>query len=194
MKYKVFLVFTIISLFSTGCSINHPVKDDYAQYLNKNSNKTSFPVTDVDAQYKLTPNTLDNKYEFRSALAGYANKWVVEFGQILDTTLQSSDVQHAFKRLEKNTSNNPNALLVFDLENYSFTDFGAKVALKVTYQRDNSTVFEKTYRASGITQGGKMFWGGAFGMKNAIQQSTKSAIDQILIELINDLKSQDHNN
>lgn len=39
-----------------------------------------------------------------------------------------------------------------------------------------------------------MFWGGAFGMKNAIQQSTKSAIDQILIELINDLKSQDHNN
>jgi hypothetical protein len=48
---------------------------------------------------------------------------------------------------------------------------------------------EKTYYKTGISQGGKMFWAGAFGMKNAIQQSTKSAIDQILYLALSDIKA-----
>ena len=32
-----------------------------------------------------------------------------------------------------------------------------------------------------------MFWGGVFAMKNAVQQSTKLAIDQILKNLTSDL-------
>jgi hypothetical protein len=51
-------------------------------------------------------------------------------------------------------------------------------------------VFEKIYQADGATQGGKMFWGGAFAMKNAVQQSSKLAIDSILRQLINDLNAQ----
>ena len=31
-----------------------------------------------------------------------------------------------------------------------------------------------------------MFWGGSFAMKNAIQQSTKLALDDILLEFIQD--------
>ena len=34
-----------------------------------------------------------------------------------------------------------------------------------------------------------MFWGGAFAMKNAVQQSTKLAIDNILRQLIADLNA-----
>jgi hypothetical protein len=57
----------------------------------------------------------------------------------------------------------------------------------VTYRRGGQDVFTKVYDASGETQGGKMFWGGAFAMKNAIQQSTKLAMDDILRALIADL-------
>ena len=35
-----------------------------------------------------------------------------------------------------------------------------------------------------------MFWGGAFAQKNAVQQSTKLAIDEILRQLIADLNDQ----
>jgi hypothetical protein len=48
-------------------------------------------------------------------------------------------------------------------------------------------VFSKTYTQDGKTQGGKMFWGGAFAQKNAVQQSTKLALDEILRQLISDL-------
>jgi len=33
-----------------------------------------------------------------------------------------------------------------------------------------------------------MFWGGGFAMKNAVQQSTKDAIDKVLTRLIADLR------
>jgi hypothetical protein len=47
--------------------------------------------------------------------------------------------------------------------------------------------FSGSYQEDGKTQGAKMFFGGAFAMKNAIQQSTKLAIDQILRKLIYDI-------
>lgn len=76
---------------------------------------------------------------------------------------------------------------MFDLQKYEFTDFGAHVVLKASFERNGQQVFEKTYTASGETQGGKMFWGGVFAMKNAVQQSTKLATDDILRQLIADL-------
>jgi hypothetical protein len=50
-------------------------------------------------------------------------------------------------------------------------------------------IFSKSYQESGKTQGGKMFWAGAFGQKNAVQQSTKLALDEILRQLITDLNT-----
>jgi len=35
-----------------------------------------------------------------------------------------------------------------------------------------------------------MFWGGAFAQRNAVQQSTKHALDEILRQLITDLNAQ----
>ena len=35
-----------------------------------------------------------------------------------------------------------------------------------------------------------MFWAGAFGMKNAVQQSTKLALDEIIASFLADLKTQ----
>jgi hypothetical protein len=123
-------------------------------------------------------------------MAGYANVWVVQFGQILDDTLQAHDVQAAFGKLAKSDGGAVNdGLLVFDLQSYTYVELGAHVSLKVTYRRGNQDVFSKVYQTDGTTQGGKMFWGGAFAMKNAVQQSTKLAIDNILRQLIVDLNA-----
>ena len=37
---------------------------------------------------------------------------------------------------------------------------------------------------------GGLFWGGVFAQKNAVQQSTKLALDEILRQLITDLNTQ----
>ena len=35
-----------------------------------------------------------------------------------------------------------------------------------------------------------MFWAGPFGMKNAVQQSTKMALDEIIVSFLADVKAQ----
>jgi hypothetical protein len=185
------LAISSILLIFTGCSINHPVADDYSQYLVNNKGGFQFPETDYAAEYKLAPDTLNHRYEFRAATTGYANLWVVEFGKILENTLQSSDVQAAFKSLSEASEPTPDSvmLLEFKLVDYTFEDFEARVKLNVKMTLNGKTHLDKTYFKTGISQGGKMFWAGAFGMKNAIQQSTKSAIDQILSLALTDIKT-----
>ena len=187
-RHRIGLLLAAIALSAGvgGCSINHFVKDDYPQYLQNNVGASKLPATSFEAKYEVTPATAGHKYEFRSVMTGYANNWVVEFGQMLDATLQSKDVQGAFRKLDKRGTGEVANLLVFDLIAYSFGDFGAHVEMKVTVQRSGAPLV-KTYKADGVTQGGKMFWAGVFGMKNAIQQSTKDAVDKILVALITDL-------
>jgi hypothetical protein len=115
----------------------------------------------------------------------------VEFGELLDATLQSHDVQSAFGGLARSGLEGPgDGVLVFDLLGYVFADMGAHVSLRVTHMRGGAEVFNKVYDADGSTQGGKVFWGGVFAMKNAIHQSTKQAVDEILRRLIADLNAQ----
>src|SRR5690606_28074735 len=80
--------------------------------------------------------------------------------------------------------------LKLTLESYTFSGFNAHVALRAEYLRDGVPVINKRYQSDGVSQGGKMFWGGAFAMKNAIQQSTKLAVDEILKSLIADLNEK----
>ena len=180
----------LIILF-TGCSIPHRVSDDYAQYLLNNQGNFKFPETNYVAEYILTPNTKNHHYEFHCATTGYANLWIVEFGKMLEETLTSSDFQSAFKKLSKASDDSAtNTLRIkYNLVDYRFEGFEARVRLQVAVIKDGSVILDKTYFEKGKSQGGKMFWGGAFGMKNAIQQSTKSAIDKILFQSLIDMKS-----
>jgi hypothetical protein len=124
-------------------------------------------------------------------MAGQANLWVVEFGKVLDATMQSAEIVAALGALGKADTDKPASgnTLVFDLQNYSFADHGAHVSLKISVRNAQGDVFSKIYRADGNTQGAKMFFGGAFGMKNAVQQSTKLAMDTIMGEFIRDLNA-----
>ena len=191
MKIVKILVLLLGLIILTGCSIPHRVSDDYRQYLLNNQGDSKFPQTDYVAEYILTPNTINHHYEFHCATTGYAHLWIVEFGKMLEETLTSNDFQSAFKKLSKSSDDSAtNALRIkYNLVEYEFKGFEARVRLQVTIIEKGSIVLDKTYFETGKSQGGKMFWGGAFGMKNAIQQSTKSAIDKILSQSLIDMKS-----
>ena len=186
------LMLALIAGSTSACTIRHMVADDYPQYLVKNAGAANLPHTDRAGQYALSQNTQRSSYEFRAFASGEANLWIVEFGRMLDDTLMSADVQKAFGSLQKagDTSQGRNGLLLFDLQTYTFQEFGAHISLKVSLMRGGQEVFSKTYNQDGKTQGGKMFWGGAWAQKNAVQQSTKLALDEILRELIADLNAQ----
>ncbi len=111
---------------------------------------------------------------------------------MLDDTLMSADIQRAFAGLQKaaDASTGSGSLLTFDLQSYVFENFAAKISLNISLSRGGKAVFSKIYTEEGKSQGGKMFWGGAFAQKNAVQQSTKLALDEILHQLIEDLNAQ----
>lgn len=181
-----------LTLFLGGCSIKHVVSEDYHQYLINNEGSYPYPQTTYEAEYQLTPNTVHHSYEFRAATTGYANVWIVNFGEILEKTLQSKDLQNAFKTLSK-FDNGPDSgkfIIKYNLDDYRFEGFEAQVTLHISVIQDGKVTFKKTYLETGTSQGGKMFWGGPFAMKNAIQQSTKNAIDKILAKSLHDMMSQ----
>jgi hypothetical protein len=187
------LLITVSVLGTSACSIQHPIEKDYPQYLANNAGSATLPRTDKASEYYLTPDTQQHRYEFRAVATGYANLWIVEFGKMLDDSLMSADVQNAFGSLKKvsDPSGSSGGLLVFDLQSYTFEDFGAHISLKISLSRSGDVVFSKVYTQDGKSQGGKMMWAGAFGQKNAVQQSTKIALDEILRQLISDLNAAD---
>ncbi len=176
------------ALAMSGCTTQ--VHSDYPQYLANNQGSVNFPNVANSVQYYLDPATENHSVSVRSFMAGAANSWVVQFGRILDATMNSGDFRAAFDTVEKTSSREgiEGLFLVFSLRNYQFANLEASASLNISAYSDGREVLSKYYNATGISQGGKMFWGGAFAMKNAIQQSTKNVIDQILKEFLDELK------
>lgn len=190
--FGLFVYLTFMVFFLSACSIRHDIHKDYPQYLAKHSGKANFSTTDLADAYYITPSTKKHKYEFRAVMTGYGHLWIVDFGQMLEDTLSSEEVQIAFDGLEnvKSPDGGTGGTLVFHLLNYKFDDFCAQISIKVSLLRSGEVVFDKIYTKRGVSQGGKMFWGGAFAQRNAVQQSTKYAVDDILRELISDLNTK----
>lgn len=188
--YRIAIVSAVLAL-NTACSINRPVADDYDTYLGNNVKTGNLPSAKIADKYYLPPATQAHHYEFKSVMGGYANTWVVEFGKVLDATMRSSDVVAALGNVSKagNDKSGSGNTLVFELQRYSFEEHGAHIELAISIRNQKGEVFRKVYSADGRTQGGKMFWGGAFAMKNAVQQSTKLAMDDILTRFIRDAGS-----
>lgn len=175
--------------YMSGCSINHPVVKDYPQYLAKNSQAMVLPKSDLNSDYFIDGATQKHKYEFRAATVGYAHVWIVEFGKILDETLQAPYVQSSFGHLAKVASDDgkDGNLISFSLERYEFKDYRAYVSMRVKLNNADRTVIDKLYSVEGDSKGGQMFMAGPFGMKDATLDSTKSAIDKILSQFIQDI-------
>ena len=175
----------LLSINSISCT--HMVMDNYPQYLENNAGDLDLPKVKEKVSYSLSESTERHKKEIWSFQAGWANYWAVEFAQVLDSTMESEDLENTFKEIQKSNSKK-NLHINYLLEEYDFKHHRAYVTLRITASKNGKKLINKTYRAKGGSQGGKMFWGGAFGMRNAIHQSTKSAMDDILRKFISDLK------
>ena len=186
---KVFCLLAIAASWLTG-ACTHQIHTDYAQYLINNQGTLALPSVSKSTNYYLPPETDNHSFEFRSAMGGLANSWAIQFGRILDATMLSTDARAAFGDVEKVESPNgvKGLLVTYDLDSFVFEDFEATVNMTVTARKGARKLLSKKYVATGISQGGKMFWGGAFAMKNAVQQSTKSAVDQIMLRFVGDLR------
>ena len=185
--FKLMVLGAFISLLA-GCSTYRYAAKDYDQYLVNNSSNDKLQKTTVEADYLLTKETTGHRYTFRSFDVGYENVWVVEFGKMLESSLQSQDVRDSFWRLTKHTSSGTNGyLFVFDLKKYEFVDYEARVTIHISVSVNGKRLFDKDYRTVGKARGGKIFIGGVLAMKNSIQELTERAIDELMNEFINDV-------
>jgi hypothetical protein len=185
---------TIVFLLAicTGCSINHHVAKDYGNYLTKNKNEQGIPKAELSAEYEKSDRTKTHRYEFRAVTVGYANLWIVEFEKILDETLKSQEIQSVFDGIaEASEGIESTNQITFNLINYRYIDYGTHLTLNIVLKHKGDEIINKHYTASGESQGVQMWAGGVFGMMDAIHDSTKSAMDQILIEFINDINSNE---
>jgi hypothetical protein len=181
-------LFAVISIAGLGCSTHH-VKDDYAHYLARSTGKRPLPRTNLTAAYMIASETQDHEYVVSPAGTDYGQEWIVEFGDMLDQTLRSSDVQAAFGKLEERREDKPSpgSLVKFELVDYSFEDSYAHLELRISLVTGGVQRFARTYRADGKSQHGKVVFAGPFGVRNAVQQSTKLAMDEVLGEFIADV-------
>lgn len=190
-KLLLYILLAAVIVFSFSACTTFVAKD-YPKYLVNNRGSVNLKTIDKISGYFLTRNTQLHTYKVTSFTAGAGNKWIVEMGKILDATLMSTDVQQAFGILQKmpSASSGSKSILVFDLKSYEFKNFTTSLSLKISLVRSEKEIFSKTYREVGQQQTGKVLIGGAFAFKNAVQQSTKLALDKILQRLILDINEQ----
>lgn len=191
-KQKLFLItLSISAILLSGCSINHPVAEDYQKHLSVYSGKENLPKTSLESKYTIDKKTENHKYEFRAATVGYAHVWIVEFGKILDESISAPYIQSSFGKLTKSSNDSLDENnITFSLMNYEFKNHRAYVNMNITLKDKDKEIINKNYKSEGISQGGKMFLAGPFGMKTATLSSTKSAIDNIFTQFINDIESK----
>jgi len=139
----------------------------------------------------IDPATLDRVVSIRSFMTGIANSWDAQPGQMLK---QVADIElpQMFNNYQFATSypQPQNRVIVLELSipNYQFADFKANISVRaIAYGPNKVELLDQTYTAVGESQGGKMFWGGAFGMKSAVRQSSLDAYQKIFAQLRGDL-------
>ena len=168
--------FLLLVLLFTGCAT--VVDSDYGQYLNNNLNMVNLKKKSIAKNYYQTKNSRKHSRDIKSFTTGIGNKWTIKFGPIMDTTLASKPYVAAFGSMKKLNDKNLKDTMLINLLEYDFRDHRAVLEFEIKVYKNKKLKFEKTYKAMGKSQGGKMFWAGAAGMKNAIQQSTMMAMNE----------------
>lgn len=183
-------IILLLILFGTAaCSTL--VTKDYGQYLKNNSGKLKLENVNVGKHYHTTERTQKHSYKIKSFAAGWGNSWIVKAQPLIEETLKSEDVKQALGdlTLAQDLKNESERVLLIDVMQYEYYGHTARIQINFAVKEKGQTLFEKSYLGTGAGQGGKVFWGGALAMKNAVQQSTKVAMDQILTNFTNDLKN-----
>jgi hypothetical protein len=141
MKNKYFKIIVLAAAgVISGCSINHPVQKDYPQYLAEHGKSGNLPKTELESSYSIDAKTETHRYEFRAATVGYAHVWIVEFGKILDDTLNAPYVQSSFGKLKKENAavKGSGNDIKFTLNSYEFKDYRALVSMNIVQWEGNT--------------------------------------------------------
>lgn len=178
---------TLAAIAATGCA--HQVSFQDAHYDTGAKQQAASVVAVIDQA------TLDKKVAIRSFMTGIAHSWEAQPGdmlkQVVDIELPQMFASYEFSKADKEPrGTGPGLVLGFTVPGYEFADFHATISVAVVAKgRGGNLLFEKTYSATGDTQGGKMFWGGAFAMKSAMRQSSLDAYKKIFAQLRTDLEA-----
>jgi hypothetical protein len=133
--------------------------------------------------------TLSNKVPIRSFMTGIAHSWEAQPGdmlkQVAEMELPQMFSDYEFSTIYRERTGEPKFIVLgLDVPSYEFEDFRAKVKVTATvYGPGKTQLLRETYAAEGFSQGGKMFWGGAFAMKSAIRQSSFDAYKQVFEQM-----------
>lgn len=126
-------------------------------------------------------------------MTGIAHNWNAMPGEMLKQVAEI-ELSQLFQHYEysdiykESSEGNPRLTLKLLVNRYNFSGFRASFSVRaIAYGPDKRVLFDKVYSKVGISQGGKMFWAGAFGMKSAIRQSSFDALKQIFKVLRLDL-------
>ena len=134
--------------------------------------------------------TLNSEVSIKSFMTGIANNWDVQPGkmvkQVADIELPQMFKDYRFSKLYPEAP--PHITLEITIPKYEFASFRATFILRAkAYSADKKVYFDNSYTEVGVSQGAKMFWGGAFAMKSAIRQSSFGALKNIFASLRRDL-------
>ncbi len=179
------LALLMAALLLGGCAHQVAFQDAHYAIDTKRYSRSVVAVID-DA-------TLHNQVAIRSFMTGIAHSWNAEPGlmlkQVADIELPQMFVQYRYVDAvaDANLDDRPLILQLF-VPSYTFADFHATVTVRaVAYTADRRQLFDHSYTETGLTQGGKMFWGGAFAMKSAVRQSSIDAYQKVFARLRGDL-------
>ena len=178
------LVFVVLCLLSGGC-INHSIAFQDLSY------SIPFPEKHDAGLTVVIDDELEREVRIKSAMTGMAHNWNARPVTMLK---QVADIE--FPQMFSNYGVGGSAAggesieLSLSVPLYTFANMQATMSVRaVAKSADGNELFDRTYTDSGKTQGGKMFWGGAFAMKSAIRQSSLDALKAIFIELRADLRT-----
>ena len=184
-KGNFFIGLILLFVPTTGC---YHVAFDPSHSYSIESTVQDEPLTVVVDQ-----ETLAQEVSIRSWMAGIANSWNIQPGMMLK---QVADIEFPQMFRDYQTADFYEASLIsgkrmvleLSILQYGFADFHATIEVQaIAHGPDGSVLFDKSYREEGFGQGGKMFWGGPFGMKSAIRQSSLDAYKKIFTRLRSDL-------
>jgi hypothetical protein len=182
------IVIAAAALPLAGCA--HEVTFEDAQYSISGARSAASVIAVIDAD------TRRNKVPIRSFMAGIVHIWEAEPGDMLRQVAEI-ELPQAFARFEladsyrEPTDAGRWIVLELTVPEYQFANFHATLAVAaIAYDRGRKELLRKTYRAEGESQGAKMFWGAAVGMKPAIRQSSLDAYKKVFAELRADLAAK----
>ena len=186
MKQRLIIAFLLCLwtiLLSGGCTTR--VDYDYHPYLENNHSQVVYPHIAAVFGYGFSPKVYQEEDRIYSVMGGIFNLWDINMHTILSETFKSDDIQNIFIKLYRNDFEK-NKIIIDDVA-YEFKHCRAYINIRIETILNNRKRIVKEYHAQGRPQRGKMYWGKNFAMKNAIQQSTKTAMDDVFLQYFTDL-------